>query len=223
MSSFFSVSFLGCGVERTEDVHEKGFVHARELPVDGVVEEFGGLGHEDARVSGAVFNECVFEFFGHEPGGSRAVEEVFQEFAQVFGRQGLDVESGADARAQWNQCGFPELFRQTVVAAQDGGEQAVGVEVDAAQQADFIEALGGQLLGFIDKQHGFKQGGGDVRLPFVAQFFEAAVSVGGVELDAEKVAEFSVEIAQGALRTLHDADDDVAGLAETGGQQMKRL
>ena len=45
------------------------------------------------------------------------------------------------------------------------------------------------------------------------QGLEAAVAVGGGEVDAEEVAELAVEVGQLALGPAHHADDDVLGPA----------
>ena len=57
------------------------------------------------------------------------------------------MKSGSDSSSQWNESSLSEFFRQPVVTAQYGCQQAVRVEIDAAQYSDFIETLGREFLG----------------------------------------------------------------------------
>ena len=136
LAVFLSVDFLS-SVRRffqcAKDIEEQFFVEHGELFVDGVVEEFGSLHHEYPRISGAVFDDGVFQFFGHQSGGTRTVHQVFEQCQQVVARQRLDVEAASDSGAKGYQRGLPEFFGQPIVAAQNSGEQAVGVEVDASE------------------------------------------------------------------------------------------
>ena len=86
------------------------------------------------------------QFSGHHLCVSGLIEGKVEIVDQLFRRQGQQRKPGSDAASQRQQFGGSEPLWQSIIAAQDGKQQALGVEVMALQQAQFGKAIGGDLL-----------------------------------------------------------------------------
>ena len=87
---------------------------------------------------------------------------------------------------------------QALIAGEHHGEQQVRIQARRAQQPQFVEHRRLHLLGFVDDQHRAAQRGVDVLLPALAQHLGPAPAVVRMQLHAEELAQFAVEV--GACR-----------------------
>ena len=132
---------------------EKEFlIELRDFSAEGLSEKLIGQVAEDAIVSQGVLGEGEHELVGHQTRVAYLGESVFQVLEE-FGRGlGVEVESEPDAAGDGQELGVAEQLGEPLVATENDGEKASGVEVGAGEDAELGKHGGVHFLSFIDEQ-----------------------------------------------------------------------
>jgi len=95
------------------------------------------------------------------------------------------------------------------------------IELIASKKAYLVEAWGKHFLGFIDEQDRSKKGAFDMIFPAFPQGLESTVTIGRGKVDPEKGSHLPIEVAEAALGSFHDANDDISNTLEPVIQHLK--
>ena len=115
-----------------------------------------------------------------------------------------------------------ELVGQPAVAHEHDAEQWARIESGAGQQPQLRQRRRGHFLSLVDEQDWPQTGALQVGVPAFAQALEAAPAIVRLELDAEQLAQFAVEVGEVALRMVECGDGDVGKPLEALAEQAQR-
>jgi hypothetical protein len=213
---------MGAGLPGVE-FKEELFIQESELSLSGDFQELCGHEVENPQVSKAMLGKGFHEGIRHEMWDRGLLQGMVEISHEVLFGEGLEDESGSYPGSQGDQLPCAQSFGKPLIATQNGGEDALGVEMGAGEEPDLIEAGGYHLLSLIDEEHGSKKGGLDMMQPPVSQGFEASVAVGRREIDPEDGAKLPVKVAKAALGSFHDANANILKGGEPVGDELQDL
>ncbi len=93
----------------------------------------------------------------------------------------------------------------------------------ALKDSQFCQAFVRDMLGFINEQYRFKQGGLAMVDPAFTKGLEATIPVRRRKRHVEQFSQFPVKVTQFALGTLHDPDDEVGDFFQAAGHFVQGL
>lgn len=122
---------MGSGLPGVE-FKEELFIQAGELSLGGDLEELGSHEIENPQVSETMLGKGFPERVGHEMRGRGLLEGMVEIGHQVLLGEGLQEESGSYPGSQGDQLIGAQPFGKPRIPAQDGREDALGIEMGAA-------------------------------------------------------------------------------------------